>query len=109
MHSTKTETMTLWVCFNCANLLANGEYPDDFTMGVDSVPLSAIDFAAGDEITLGMMWSDHIGGCDAENNFRNSVECNCETVNQSSTPCDACNDSHAGERLAATLWFTPEP
>jgi len=107
MRSTKTETMTIWVCFNCANLVANAEYPNDFEMGIDSVPLSAIDFANGDEITLGMMWSEHIDGCDAESNFRNGIECDCETVSFSTHPCDACNDPYADARLAATLWYYP--
>lgn len=107
MRSTKT-TCTLWVCFNCANLLANAEYPDDFEMGVDSVPLSAIDFAGGDEITLGMMWEDHIPNCVALVSD-GEEQCNCETDYFSSSPCDACNDPYAGERLAATLWYTPTP
>lgn len=101
MNTQTQDTVTVWICSDCMNLLANAEYPPYATLS-DPAPLSLIT----DEITCGMMAEDHYCGFEhGDRSAWENGECNCETVDFSHGDCQGCGGL-AGERLAATIWFT---
>jgi ribosomal protein L37AE/L43A len=93
------ETVTVWLCIDCLVMLANGEESPD----ADREPLSEI--GEDDEITLGLFLEEHASDCAAR---EQGAECDqeCDHDHFSSDPCEGCGSRLAGERHAATLWFT---
>ena len=90
-----TNSVTVWLCVDCTQVLANGELGDDSVP--ETEPLGRI--ADTDEITLGMSSEEHACSEDTE-------ECDCELQSFSWSQCDGCGSWLGGSRDAATLWFT---
>lgn len=101
---TEHNTLTIWVCYDCINLAANGSQPDPEWRDADQpAPLSGIPDDA--EVTCGMTWADHADDC--PNRLAESFddECDCENDSFSSQPCDGCGTWLAGSHHAMTLWL----
>lgn len=96
-----------WACVDCLILLANGENPTDITE--DELSAWHADITAknaGYNVTLGMIREDHactedFGGMTAG---EAGGECECETRSFSSSECDHCGSSLAGERHAIAFF-----
>jgi len=99
VNSTKTETVTIWVCVDC--LFAR---EGDLDTTPDCEPWNLL---PDDDVSLGITWEEH--ACGKETTHDVESECDCDRDDFSSRSCDACGSTLAGERQAYTLWYTPEP
>jgi len=101
MHSTKTETMTLWVCVDCL-FAREGE--------LDTTPdCEPWGLLPGDDVSLGITWSEHDCGRETTHDMDTECECDCERADFSWQSCDGCGSTLAAERQAYTLWYAPDP
>lgn len=105
---------TIWVCQCCMMSHANGECCPDDTHGGDSVePWSAVDFADGYRVFMGLSWEEHSEECPKhpEHPERDAdCDCDCEVDTYSTSQCDGCGSWLHGERHAFHLWReTAEP
>ena len=88
---------TIWVCVDC--LLAR---EGDGTESPDREPWGLL---KGEQITLGMMQSEHTN--DSEDCL--TSECDCVFRAFDTSDCEACGSRLAGERHAYTLWTEGPP
>lgn len=106
----KQLTCVIWVCACCMLSHANGECCDSDDHGGDGrEPWSQLD--AGDEVTMGMLYSEHGEWCDfrKEGYFvPDGYECDCETREFSWSSCSGCGSTLGGARYAFTLWWNED-
>ena len=85
----------IWVCVDCMFVHANGETESE----PDREPLNLLE---GQEVTLGMLYSEH--SCGRETDPDMSEECECEQQDFSWSRCEGCGSTLGGSRHAMTVW-----
>lgn len=111
-HTTATLT---WVCPCCIQRLANDDTSGcEYTCGPDHAPQLLTAYGDDADLTIGMLWSEHVEGCpnrlldnQSPTNRDEQVECECETITFSKSWCDGCGSPLGGERRAVTMWTVP--
>lgn len=85
--STATPQGTLWVCDDClfAREGDGTENPDREPWGLEP----------DTDVTAGLTWDEHSCG-DAEANFRDGIECECEQIEFTWSDCEGCGSTLAG-------------
>ena len=105
-----------WVCTDCIQILANGQWPEYMTeqeLADFTVAFTATCINAGDpEITVGMLYKYHECGkeVDSDNPDNPAIdrECECEHSDFSCRTCATCGTTLAGSRDAVTFWTETE-
>ena len=100
MSVTVIDLGVLWACADCLLVRETGEVPD---VTLDEVPWSALELAAGETVAAGMDWSEHDDTCPNRAAGMGVDDCDCETREFSTLPCDTCGSRLAGTRHAYTL------
>lgn len=108
----REEATLTWVCRCCMSRLANDDVsgcenscdPEHAPSLLDAYPDDA-------DLTIGMLIEEHDEECEnrkaAEAGIPNEVQCECETITFSKSPCDGCGSHLAGSRHAVTMWTVP--
>jgi len=99
----RREHTAIWLCVDCMVLHANGELPTD-PNPEEPEPLCLI--GPGEQLTAGMLAEEHECGWTGWSAER--PECDCERQEFGRHRCGGCGTDLAGERHAATLWWTSE-
>lgn len=110
--TTRTDATLTWVCTCCLLKLANDDTSgceDSCTIGTDDHPARWLEQYPGDtDLTIGMLRREHWRECPNRHpSAGGAYECNCETIDFTSTPCAGCGSHLAGSRHAVTMWTTP--
>lgn len=82
--------------------LANGEEPTEMSDADLNRWREGFDRYTGEEITLGLMASEH--DCDYEQDWHTG-NCYCEEQEFSWSSCDVCGSHLGGHRSAVTFWI----
>jgi hypothetical protein len=83
----------------CAEEHGENGYPE---------PLSAL--PADDTLTMGLSFEEHAEGCEVRVfGGRGSADCECENYGFSTQACQACGDTHHGDRYWMTGWVGDRP
>lgn len=98
--SHETPQGVLWVCSDCLFVQAydevNPDRPTDLPEVWSREPNTVV--------TLGMAWEHHAEDCPNRAAANLVDDCSCERKDFSTRACDACGDTHHGERHAYTWW-----
>lgn len=94
----KTST-TIWVCYDCAAIHANGELGDD-SYTPDREPWGLFETTRG--VAAGLAEEEHECGTDPD--LRGEIECDCETRDFDSARCDGCGSTLGGSRHAHAVF-----
>lgn len=94
-----------WCCTDCIMLLANGETSPEWTEEEETEFLERFNRNPAGSVTIGIVRAEH--ECLDENGQTASDlggECFCEQMSFSSSSCDVCGSTLAGDRHAVTFW-----
>lgn len=92
----KRHTQEIAVCFDCLYELANGETPPD------ADPTRTTRPGLEDcEVTQG---GSHADDCPNHPDWQ-GVECDCENLGFTWSPCQLCTSDLAGDKYLATMWW----
>ena len=89
-----TPSCTIWACVDCL-FAREGE----LETVPDREPWALL---AGQDVSIGILWAEH--ECGREKTHSMDTECECDRVNFTWRPCEACGSTLGGERQAYTLW-----
>lgn len=89
---------TIWVCYDCAAMHANGELGDD-SYTPDREPWNLLPDA---DIAAGLSDDEHECGIDPD--LRGHVECDCEIRDFDTSRCDGCGTTLGGSRHAHAVF-----
>lgn len=89
-------TQEIAVCYDCLYELANGETPPD------TDPTRTTRPGLEDcEVTQG---GSHADDCPNHPDWQ-GVECGCENLGFTGSPCQLCTSDLAGDKYLATIWW----
>lgn len=94
MNATQ-ETYDGWVCSDCIQWIANGEWPDHMSNADWLASLS------DDEVTVGSAFTDD---CECAGDIEAHAE-ECEHRSFTWSACDHCGSGLGGDRHAVTYWI----
>lgn len=100
MTKTTQDTATLWVCYDCIAVAANGETESE---DLDREPLCELE---GEDVTIGRMFDlyEHNGFCGLLESIT-GYPCGHEDREFSWSTCNGCGSTLGGSRHAMTVWL----
>lgn len=104
--STVTErSSTVWVCIDCYfahHGITEDERGEPYPEGV----LSQLD--EYDDVTAGLLWTEHDSECANRLAGQWVDECSCEQIEFTWAACHGCGSRPGGSREALTVWWKEE-